>query len=99
MLNSDDDFRIDVKGLGKGMLYINGHMLGRYWLIEANGWGPDENWQSPVNDGLSLALPGKPTQRYYNMPKAWLKEINQIVIFEEQPKLPLNVNLEIRKFN
>ncbi len=99
MLNSDDDFRIDVKGLGKGMLYINGHMLGRYWLIEANGWGPDENWQSPVNDGLSLAPPGKPTQRYYNMPKAWLKEINQIVIFEEQPKLPLNVNLEIRKFN
>jgi beta-galactosidase len=99
ILNPDADFRIDAKGLGKGMLYINGHMLGRYWLLEGNGYGPDEGWQNPVNDGLSLAPKGQPTQRYYNLPKAWLKENNQITIFEEQTNLPLSVNLEVRRYN
>lgn len=99
VLQSDADFRIDAQGLGKGMLFINGHMLGRYWLIEGNGYGPDESWQNFTLDGLSLAPGGQPTQRYYHVPKAWLKENNQLVIFEEQPNLPFKVNLQIRTMN
>jgi beta-galactosidase len=28
-------FRLDANGLGKGMLWVNGHAVGRHWLIEA----------------------------------------------------------------
>jgi hypothetical protein len=99
VLNSDADFRIDADGLGKGMLFINGHMLGRYWLIEGIGYGPDKTWQSFVLDGLSMTPAGQPTQRFYHVPKAWLKENNQLIIFEEQPKLPYKINLQIRSAN
>jgi beta-galactosidase len=96
ILKSDADFRIDAAGLGKGMLYLNGHMLGRYWLIKGNGYGPDDTWHSISLDGLSLEQKGQPTQRYYNVPRAWLKENNQIIIFEEQAHSPEKLNLQIR---
>lgn len=96
VLQSDADFRIDAVGLGKGMLFINGHMLGRYWLIEGNGYGADESWLYIPLNGLSQAPAGQPTQQYYHVPKAWLKENNQLIIFEEQPNLPFKVNLQIR---
>ncbi|MCX6222681.1 MAG: beta-galactosidase [Bacteroidia bacterium] len=99
VLQSDADYRIDASGLGKGMLFMNGHMLGRYWLIEGNGYGPDESWQNLAREGLSLAPAGLPTQRYYHVPKAWLKENNQLIIFEEQLNLPAKVKLQIRTMN
>ncbi|MEI7829552.1 MAG: beta-galactosidase [Prolixibacteraceae bacterium] len=97
VLQSDADFRLDADGLGKGMLFVNGHMLGRYWLIAANGYGADEGWHNKVQDGLSLVPGGQPTQRYYHVPKAWLQENNQIILFEEQAFSPINVNLQVRK--
>lgn len=97
VLQSDADFRVDASGLGKGMMFVNGHMLGRYWLIDANGYGADESWHNKVVDGLSLAPGGQPTQRYYHVPKAWLQENNQIILFEEQPTSPAKVSLQVRK--
>jgi hypothetical protein len=38
-LASDADFRIDAQGLGKGSLYLNGHGVGRFWNIQAEGSG------------------------------------------------------------
>ena len=99
VLQSDADFRIDANGLGKGMLFINSHNLGRYWLLEGNGYGPDETWQKMTLDGLSWAPAGQPTQRYYHVPKFWLKENNQLILFEEQAFTPNKVELQIRLKN
>jgi len=41
-LSSDSDFRLDLRGLGKGMLILNGHYLGRYWLNAGQGNGADQ---------------------------------------------------------
>ena len=27
-------FALDMTGMGKGMAYVNGRMIGRYWMIE-----------------------------------------------------------------
>lgn len=35
LLRSGAVFRIDASGLGKGMIWVNGHAIGRHWLIEA----------------------------------------------------------------
>ncbi len=95
-LATDADYRIDMMGSGKGMLFVNGYNLGRYWLIDGNGYGPDEFWQKIELDGLYLEPAGQPTQRYYHLPKTWLKENNVITIFEEQAFAPSQVNVEIR---
>ncbi|MBB5343775.1 hypothetical protein HDF10_001750 [Edaphobacter lichenicola] len=34
-LAHDSDYRIDAAGLWKGSLFVNGHAIGRYWLIGA----------------------------------------------------------------
>ncbi len=36
-LNANADFRIDANGLGKGALFVNGHAVGRHWLIDKSG--------------------------------------------------------------
>jgi hypothetical protein len=36
-LQADADFRIDANGLGKGSLFVNGHAVGRHWLIAKSG--------------------------------------------------------------
>lgn len=96
LLEADADFRLDATGLGKGLLFMNGHGLGRYWLLPGAGYGADAAWQDQALDGLSLGPPGEPTQRYYHVPRAWLKAQNELVIFEEQPVAPGLIRMEAR---
>ena len=35
LLNQTAVFRLDAVGLGKGMIWVNGHAVGRHWLIPA----------------------------------------------------------------
>lgn len=90
------DWHLDMAGLGKGMAFINGHPLGRYWLIAAHGYGADEPWQNKELDGLSLGPAGQPTQRYYRIPRPWLQSRNTLVLFEEQARRPDGVQVEVR---
>jgi hypothetical protein len=97
VLAADADFRLDAAGLGKGILLINGHAAGRYWLLEGKGYGGDEGWAEIERDGLGLAPAGQPTQRYYRIPRSWLKASNELVLFEEQGCSPQKVKLEMRR--
>jgi beta-galactosidase len=96
MLSADADFRLDAAGRGKGMLFINGHAAGRYWLVAGHGYGADQAWQDAEREGLSLAPAGEPTQRYYRIPRSWLQVSNELVLFEEQECSPLAVKLQVR---
>lgn len=90
------DFRLDANGLGKGMLFVNGHAVGRHWLIQADGYGADECWHNKEVDGLYTLPKGQPTQRYYHLPRAWMREQNVLVIFEEEPVRPDSIRLHTR---
>lgn len=59
--------RLRMDGMGKGLIWLNGHFLCRYWQI-----GPHEE---------------------YWLPEPWLKRDNEIIIFEEEEKLPADVRL------
>lgn len=96
LLNSGADFRIDAKGLGKGMFFVNGHALGRHWLIEANGFGHDQFWVEADKHGLTLGPAGEPTQRFYRVPACWLRENNELLIFEEEAVSTDHVRLQWR---
>jgi len=36
VLHEDSDYRIAADGMGKGAMFLNGHAVGRYWLIDAS---------------------------------------------------------------
>lgn len=96
-LAAEWDFRLDTKGLGKGMLFLNGHALGRHWLIAGHGYGQDESWHNKEVDGLSTIRAGEPTQRYYHVPRAWVGERNVLVVFEEEECALGKVRVEARR--
>ena len=56
-----------LDGMGKGVLYVNGINLGRYWAINGH-------------------------TRYY-IPKCWLREHNELVLFEETDATPEDMRL------
>ncbi len=56
----DREWWIDISPLGKGVIWINGHNIGRYWNINGH--------------------------TKYFFPKAWLREENEVLIFEEEAR-------------
>ena len=82
-LDGSYDFRLDLMGWEKGVIFVNEQLLGRYWLIESGGYGPDEPWHEKDEHGLRTEGAGKPTQRYYRIPHSWLEEKNCLRVFEE----------------
>ena len=63
----DRELIAHLDGLGKGVLYVNGRNLGRYWCINGH-------------------------TRYY-VPKCWLREHNELVLFEETDATPEGIRL------
>lgn len=77
---------LDLGSMGRGQVYMNGINLGRYWNIVGKGntstlcdyagiWSPDK----------CRANIGQPSQRYYHVPKEYLKsnDYNNLVLWEE----------------
>jgi beta-galactosidase len=75
---SFDALAVDMAAMNKGMLWLNGRCLSRYWLVRATG----EDFQTELDRTVAVGM-GEPTQRYYHLPKEWLREENELVVFEE----------------
>lgn len=97
--NEKISVRLDASGLGKGLIWLNDKLLGRHWLITADGYGPDKPWHFREDHGMYLGAAGIPTQRYYHIPACWLEDDNTLRIFEEQPCQPTRVVLQYRLEN
>jgi len=83
---------LDLSGLGKGYVYVNGNGIGRYWNVTAPGNCPPCSEIQCDYRGYYKAdkCPcdcGLPTERYYHVPRDWLVPIgggqNKLVLFEE----------------
>ena len=87
--DGNDPLVVDLSGMQKGLAWLNGHCLGRYWLVPAF---PQNTWlkKAPVAfEGL-----GEPTQRYYHIPFEWVKgSENRLVLFEEIGGDPSSVRI------
>jgi beta-galactosidase len=73
--SGDAPLAVDMRGMSKGIAWLNGRCIGRYWLVDGTG----ETWAMK----RSADQPVEPTQRYYNLPRAWLEEENTLILFEE----------------
>ncbi|EIP97183.1 beta-galactosidase [Opitutaceae bacterium TAV1] len=89
---------LDLGGMGKGFCWINGHCIGRYWLLpDTDPMGP---WMAWMKGSLTAAPSGGPTQRYYHVPDDWLRTDggpDTLVLFEELGGDPATVRLVRRE--
>ncbi|KAG8376647.1 hypothetical protein BUALT_Bualt09G0085200 [Buddleja alternifolia] len=89
-----DPIVLDLWGLGKGNAWVNGHDIGRYWpsfLAQEDGCSSFCDYRGNYHASKCLTNCGKPSQRWYHVPRSFLKdEDNTLVLFEEfggNPKL------------
>lgn len=84
--SGDDPIAIDLSGMGKGELWVNGESIGRYWpaYIAPNSGCSDCSYKGSYNSNKCLKGCGKPSQKLYHVPRSWLKSSgNVMVLFEE----------------
>jgi hypothetical protein len=79
---------LDMTGMGKGLAWVNGRCIGRYWNLVAQV--DKDNWLIPFTDP---SIAGCPTQRYYHVPLDWLEDRNILVVFEELGGDPSRIRL------
>ncbi|MDK3157968.1 beta-galactosidase [Kamptonema cortianum] len=88
-----DAFALDLLGMGKGLAWVNGQCIGRYWLIEARKAEKVHREHDLIIEGEETEE-GVPGQRYYHIPPDWIREgKNSLVLFEEQGGDPTQVRL------
>ncbi len=85
---TDAPLALDLSGMTKGIAWLNGRCIGRYWM--APGTGKPSPWLAPA---VYQEGEGQPTQRYYHLPKEWLRDRNLLVLFEEVGGDPTQVRL------
>ncbi|KAG4109563.1 hypothetical protein ERO13_1Z049351v2 [Gossypium hirsutum] len=90
---------VDLLGLGKGMAWVNGHSLGRYWpsYIADKQLCKTEtcDYRGRYNDSKCVSKCGEPTQRWYHVPQSFLKDSeNTLVLFEEFGGNPSGVQFQ-----
>ena len=83
---------LDLAGMGKGLAWVNGRCIGRYWLVA--GTRDALAWQADVVSCICL---DEPTQLFYHVPKDWLAEENTLVLFEELGGDPRTIRICERK--
>ncbi|KAK7346392.1 hypothetical protein VNO80_20910 [Phaseolus coccineus] len=90
----DEPLALDMEGMGKGQIWINGQSIGRYWTAFATGNCNDCNYAGSFRPPKCQLGCGQPTQRWYHVPRSWLKPTqNLLVIFEELGGDPSKISL------
>ncbi|KAI8533039.1 hypothetical protein RHMOL_Rhmol11G0265200 [Rhododendron molle] len=82
--DAEDPLALDMGSMGKGQVWINGQNIGRYWTLSANGNCTRCSYSGTFRPKKCQLGCGEPTQRWYHVPRSWLKPThNQLVVFEE----------------
>uniref|UniRef100_A0A0D3DHZ2 beta-galactosidase n=1 Tax=Brassica oleracea var. oleracea TaxID=109376 RepID=A0A0D3DHZ2_BRAOL len=69
----DEPLALDMEGMGKGQIWVNGESIGRYWTAFATGDCDHCSYTGTYKPNKCLSGCGQPTQRYYHVPRSWLK--------------------------
>jgi len=82
-------WQLDMGSAGKGILWINGHLLGRYWdIVATKSTCPDTcDYRGSYGGDKCRYDCGKPSLQFYHVPRSWLLsegQTNTIVILEER---------------
>ncbi|TYJ28542.1 hypothetical protein E1A91_A06G007100v1 [Gossypium mustelinum] len=80
----NEPLALDMRSMGKGQVWINGQSVGRYWMAYGNGECSKCSYSGTYRPTKCQSGCGHPTQRWYHVPRTWLKpKQNLLVVFEE----------------
>ncbi|CAI9117606.1 OLC1v1019017C1 [Oldenlandia corymbosa var. corymbosa] len=94
-----DPVSLNLRSMGKGQVWVNGHHIGRYWTLEAPKDGCQNicDYRGAYKSDKCTKNCGEPTQVWYHIPRSWLqKSGNLLVIFEETEKTPFDIFVQTR---
>ncbi|KAI3461948.1 hypothetical protein Pfo_018611 [Paulownia fortunei] len=92
--DGDEPLALDMGSMGKGQLWVNGQSLGRYWTAYATGNCNGCSYTGTFRPPKCQLGCGQPTQRWYHLPRSWLKPTqNLLVLFEELGGDPTRITL------
>ncbi|KAF5958261.1 hypothetical protein HYC85_005486 [Camellia sinensis] len=92
--DGDEPLALDMRSMGKGQVWINGQSIGRYWTAYANGNCNGCSYSGVFKPPKCQLGCGEPTQRWYHVPRSWLKPTqNLLVLFEELGGDPTKISL------
>lgn len=97
----NEPLALDMGGMGKGQVWINGENVGRYWpAYEAKGSCGECNYAGYYTEKKCLTYCGDGSQRWYHVPRSWLKHKgNLMVVFEELGGNPNWISLMKREIS
>ncbi|XP_026445651.1 beta-galactosidase 10-like [Papaver somniferum] len=99
--NGDEPIGLDMVDMGKGLAWLNGEEIGRYWPRPSSIYETctaDCNYRGKFNPNKCSTGCGEPTQRWYHVPRSWFKPSgNILVIFEEKGGDPGRIKFSRRK--
>ncbi|KAI3454272.1 hypothetical protein Pfo_010935 [Paulownia fortunei] len=92
---------LDMIHMGKGLAWINGNEIGRYWPRKASKHEKcvqQCDYRGKFSPNKCNTGCGEPTQRWYHVPRSWFKPSgNILVIFEEKGGDPTKIQFSTRK--
>ncbi|KAL6212866.1 hypothetical protein ACLB2K_018081 [Fragaria x ananassa] len=90
----NEPLALDMRSMGKGQVWINGQSIGRYWMAFAKGDCSACSYTGTYRETKCQLGCGRPTQRWYHVPRSWLKPThNLLVVFEELGGDPSKITL------
>ncbi|KAB2604573.1 beta-D-galactosidase 7 [Pyrus ussuriensis x Pyrus communis] len=90
----NEPLALDMSSMGKGQVWINGQSIGRYWMAYAKGDCSSCSYIGTFRPTKCQLHCGRPTQRWYHVPRSWLKPTqNLVVVFEELGGDPSKITL------
>ncbi|KAK9062022.1 hypothetical protein SSX86_019206 [Deinandra increscens subsp. villosa] len=95
--NGNEPLALDMHSMGKGQVWVNGQSIGRYWTAYATGDCKRCHYNGYYRPTKCQVGCGRPTQRWYHVPRSWLKPTgNTLVLFEELGGDPTRISLTKR---
>ncbi|QCD83343.1 beta-galactosidase [Vigna unguiculata] len=93
-----DPVALDLKSMGKGQAWVNGHHIGRYWTRVSPKSGCKQvcDYRGAYDSDKCTTNCGKPTQTLYHVPRSWLRASNNLlVILEETGGNPFEISVKV----
>ncbi|KAM7493481.1 hypothetical protein LguiB_028090 [Lonicera macranthoides] len=98
--SGDEPVGLDMIHMGKGLAWLNGEEIGRYWPRKASFLEECVHkcdYRGKFSPNKCSTGCGEPTQRWYHVPRSWFKPSgNVLVIFEEKGGDPTQIRFSKR---
>ncbi|XP_074556908.1 beta-galactosidase 8-like [Curcuma longa] len=96
----NDPVAVDFVGMGKGMAWVNGESIGRYWpsyLAPESGCEPCD-YRGSYDSNKCRKNCGQPSQTLYHLPRSFIRPgQNKLVLFEEMGGDPTMISFATRQ--